>query len=176
MGTHLLSPEKGGRAPPPQFSAHVYCGQTVGWIKMPLGTEVGLDPSDIVLDGDPAPLPKRGHSPQFSADVCCGQTAGWIKMPLGTMVGLGTGNIVLDGDPSPPPRCTARPKKFGPCLFWPNGWMDQNATWYESRPRQATLCYVGTQLPPPKRAHPPLFGPCLLWPNGSPSQLLLSTC
>jgi len=23
------------------------------WIKMPLGTEVGLDPSDIVLDGDP---------------------------------------------------------------------------------------------------------------------------
>jgi len=32
----------------------VYCGQTVGWIKMPLGTEVGLGPGDIVLDGDPA--------------------------------------------------------------------------------------------------------------------------
>ena len=29
-----------------------YCGQTVGWIKMPLGTEVGLGPSDILLDGD----------------------------------------------------------------------------------------------------------------------------
>ena len=28
---------------------------------MPLGTEVGLGPGDIVLDGDPAP-PKRGHS------------------------------------------------------------------------------------------------------------------
>jgi len=28
----------------------VYCGQTVGWIKMPLGTEVGLGPGDIVLD------------------------------------------------------------------------------------------------------------------------------
>ena len=26
----------------PQFSTHVYCGQTAGWIKMPLGTEVGL--------------------------------------------------------------------------------------------------------------------------------------
>jgi len=26
-----------------------------GWIKMPLGTEVGLCPGDIVLDGDPAP-------------------------------------------------------------------------------------------------------------------------
>ena len=32
----------------------------VGWIRMPLGTEVGLGPGDIVLDGDPAPLMKRG--------------------------------------------------------------------------------------------------------------------
>jgi len=23
----------------PQFSAHVYCGETAGWIKMPLGIE-----------------------------------------------------------------------------------------------------------------------------------------
>jgi len=28
---------------------------------MPLGTEVGLDPDDIVLDGDPVP-PKRERS------------------------------------------------------------------------------------------------------------------
>ena len=35
----------------------VYYGQTVGWIKMPLVTEVGLGPGDIVLDGDPAPPP-----------------------------------------------------------------------------------------------------------------------
>jgi len=27
---------------------------------MSLGREVGLDPGDIVLDGDPAPLPKKG--------------------------------------------------------------------------------------------------------------------
>ena len=26
----------------------VRCGQTPGWIKMPLGTEVGLGPGDIV--------------------------------------------------------------------------------------------------------------------------------
>jgi len=32
----------------------VYCGQAVGWIKMPLGTEVGLCPRDIMLDEDPA--------------------------------------------------------------------------------------------------------------------------
>jgi len=23
----------------------------------------------------------------------------------------------------------------GPCLFWPNGWMDQDITWYGGRPR-----------------------------------------
>jgi len=44
-----------------QFWAHVYCGQTAGWIKMILGTEVGIGPGDIVLDGDPSPPPpKRG--------------------------------------------------------------------------------------------------------------------
>ena len=41
----------------------VYCGQMAGWIKMPLGMGVGLDPSDFVLDGDPAPLPKEGAEP-----------------------------------------------------------------------------------------------------------------
>ena len=37
----------------PQFSAHVYCGQTAGWIQMALGVEVGFGPGHIVLDGDP---------------------------------------------------------------------------------------------------------------------------
>ena len=41
----------------PQFSAHVYCGQTAAYIKMPLGTEVGVGLRDIVLDVDPVPLP-----------------------------------------------------------------------------------------------------------------------
>ena len=31
-----------------------------GWIKMALRMEVGLGPGHIVLDGDPAPPPKRG--------------------------------------------------------------------------------------------------------------------
>jgi len=47
----------------PQFSAHVYCGQTAGWIEMPLGTEVALGPGHIVLDGDPAALPKGAQPP-----------------------------------------------------------------------------------------------------------------
>ena len=48
-------PQKRGLRPP-QFSAHLYWGQTAGCIKMPLGMEVG----DFVLDGEPAPYPKRG--------------------------------------------------------------------------------------------------------------------
>ena len=55
-------PQKGAEHPP-QFSAHFYCGQTAGWNKMPLGTKVGLSPGDSVLDGDPAPYPKRGEAP-----------------------------------------------------------------------------------------------------------------
>jgi len=43
----------------------VYCGQMVGWIKMKLGVEIGLDPSHIALDGDPAPLPKGAQPLSF---------------------------------------------------------------------------------------------------------------
>jgi len=78
-------PQKGGRAAL-QFSAHFYCGQTAGCIKMPLGMEVDLSRGDFVLDGDPVPLPPKGRSPQFSAHVYCRQTAAWIKMPHGTEV------------------------------------------------------------------------------------------
>jgi len=43
----------------------VYCGQTVGWIKIQLGMQVGLDPGHIMLDGDPVPPPKTGTAPNF---------------------------------------------------------------------------------------------------------------
>ena len=61
MGTQLRAAQ---RATVSQFSAHDCCGQTAGWIKVLLRTEVGLGPGDIVLDGDPAPL-KRGTAPNF---------------------------------------------------------------------------------------------------------------
>jgi len=61
-GDPALPPQK-GHNPRPQFSAHVRCGQTAGWIKMPLGVEVDIGPCNTVLDVDPAPLSKRGgHS------------------------------------------------------------------------------------------------------------------
>jgi len=42
----------------PQSSAHLYCVQRAGCIKMPLGMEVGISPGDFVLYGDPTPYPK----------------------------------------------------------------------------------------------------------------------
>ena len=89
MGTPLPLPKKGGGAP--TFLAHVYCGQTAGWIKMVLGMEVGLSPGDlVVLDGDPTSLLQKGAEPlpTFLTHVYCGQTAEWIKMALGTEEGL----------------------------------------------------------------------------------------
>jgi len=58
METQSSLPNKGGGAPS-QFSAHFYCAQTAGCIKIPLGMEVGLSPGEFVLDGDLAALPKR---------------------------------------------------------------------------------------------------------------------
>ena len=49
-------PKKGS----PKFSAHVYCGQTAGWMNLVLGIEVGFSPGDFVLDGDPVPFRQKG--------------------------------------------------------------------------------------------------------------------
>jgi len=68
--TQFPPPQKG--AEPPQFSAHVYCGQTAEWIEIALGTDVGLGPGHIMLDGDPTFPPPKGHSLQFSAHISWG--------------------------------------------------------------------------------------------------------
>jgi len=113
-------------------------------------------------------LVKRGTAPpQFSAHVCCDQTARWIKMLRGREVGLGQGDIVLDGDPPPPKKGHSNPSFFGPCLLWPHGWIDKDATWYGGRP-QHRRHWVRWEPNFPKKGHsspPPLCGPCLLWPN-----------
>jgi len=111
-------PRKGAQQLP--HSVHVYCSQTALWIKMKLGMYmyVGLGLRQIVLNGDPAPLPQRGTTPpQLSAHACCGQTAGWIKTPLGREVGLGPGHIVLDGDPAPFFQRGTAPPIFGAHLL-----------------------------------------------------------
>jgi len=41
-------------------------------------------------------------------------------------VGLGPGDFVFDGDPAVPRKSACPPPpNFGPCLLWPNGWIDQ---------------------------------------------------
>jgi len=142
-------PQKGGK-----FSAHLYCGQTAGWIKMALGMEVGLGPVHIVLDGDTATLPKQGdRAPQFSAHLYCGRTAGCIKMPLGMEVGLSPGDFVLDGDPAPYSKRAEPHPIFGPRLLWRNGCIDKDATWYGGRPRPTRHCVQCGPSHPHKKGH-----------------------
>ena len=92
---------------------------------MALDLEVGLGPGHIVLDGDPAPLPKKGQSPQFSAHFYCGQTAVCIKMTLGMAVDLSPGDFVFDGNPA-----TARKKGHThPTQFLVHVYCGQMAGW-----------------------------------------------
>jgi len=54
----------------------------VGWIKITLGTRVGLGPGHIVLDRDTASLPHRSTAPNFrrisvAANDCMDQGATW---------------------------------------------------------------------------------------------------
>jgi len=82
-------------------------------------------------------------------------------MPLGMEVGLDPDHIVQDGDPAPPKRGVHSPTPrgghsprpiFGPCLLWPNGWMDQDATWYEHMPRPRRHCVRWrSSSPPPQK-------------------------
>jgi len=67
-------PQKGATAP--KFSAYFYCGQTAGWTKTSLGTEIDLGPGHIVLDGDPSPPAKRAQPPLFGPCLL------WPRLPM----------------------------------------------------------------------------------------------
>ena len=124
---------KRGRIEPPIFSAHVYCGQTAGRIKIALGMAVDLSPGDFVLDEDPAtlPPPQKGAEPpsKFSAHFYCGQTAECIKMPLSMEVGLSPGDFLFDGDPDPPPLPSKKNKSGRSPQFSAHVYCDQTARW-----------------------------------------------
>ena len=72
------------------------------------------------------------------------------------------------GTQLPLPKTGTKPPTFGQCLLWPNGWMDQDATWYGDRPRPRPRCARWQPSSPSlKRGHRwRIFGQCLLWPNG----------
>jgi len=165
-------PQKGNGAP--KFSAHIYCGQTAGWIKLALGMEVGLSPGDFMLDAGSSPLPKKGRSPTiFGSSRSCllrPNASAWIKMLLGTEVGLGSGDIVLHGDPAHTPHKGGRAPQFSAhfycgqtagCIKMP---LDLEVGLIASA---GQLCgRWGPSRPSPKGAEPPIFGACLLWLNG----------
>jgi len=78
-------------------------------------------------------------------------------MPLGTEVNVGPGNVVLDWVAAPPKRGTAPIFRFI-SILWPNGWMDEDATWYLGPGHiildgVPALSEMGTAAP-----LPPLFG------------------
>ena len=158
MGPQPLPPK--GHSP--QFSANICCGQMAGChlVGRQASTQATLYYTETQL-----PLPKKGADLQFSSHVYCGQTAGWIKMPLGTEVNLGPGVVVLDGVAATPSLKGTHPPVFGSGLLWPNSWMDEDATWYGSRPRPRPHCARRGPSSSRERgtaAQPPLFGPCLL--------------
>jgi len=76
---------------------------------------------------------------------------------------------VFDGDPAPTPKGAEPHSIFGPRILWPNGCMDQDATWYGGRPRPRRHCVrCGPSYPQNKgHTHPTQFLARLLWPpNG----------
>ena len=79
-GDTVPLPKKGTA---PQFLAHVYCGQTGGWIKTPLGTEVDLGPGHFVLDGFPA-ISERGTA----APPLFGPCLLWPQLPISATADL----------------------------------------------------------------------------------------
>jgi len=90
--------------------------------------------------------------------VHCGQTVGWINMKLGMQVCLDPDHIVLDGAQLTSHKRGRSPPIFGPCPLWPNGWMDQDATWHGGiglGPGHIVL--YGEPDPLPKGAQPPIF-------------------
>ena len=144
----------------------VHCGQTVGRIKMKLGTQVG--PWPHYVRWGPSPPPPKGHSsPIFGPYLlrpsgCSDQDVTWYgARPRPRRLYVRWGARSHEGGRAP--------QIFGPCLLWSNGWMDEAGTWHGGRPQPRRLFVRwGPSTPPPKGggAFSPIFGPFLLWPNG----------
>jgi len=71
-------------------------------------------------------------------------------MPFGMKVDIGPGEIVLDRDPVPPPQrgTAANSRPISVVAKW---LIDQDATWYGSRPGQGDIVLDGDRAPPKGR-------------------------
>jgi len=116
---------------------------------------VGLGLGQIVLDGNPAPLPKKGVE-----------------------VGFGPGDIVLDWDAAPPPQ-----KKIGISLapnFQPMSVVAkrctyQHTTWCGGKPQFRRHCVRWGPISPFLKGHSPNFRQCPLWPTAGWTKVPLGT-
>jgi len=157
-GDTAPSPKRGHS---PQFSAHLYGGQTAGCIKRPHGMEVGLSPDDFVLVGDPAPYPKRGGAPPnfWPASIVAkrlhGSRCHLVRMQTSAYATLCSMWTQLP----PEERAHAPHPIFGPCLLWPNGCMDKDAAWYGSRPQPRPHCTRGSPSSRERGTASPYFRP-----------------
>jgi len=150
----------------PQFSAHVCCGQTAGWIKMPLGRKVDLGPGHIVSNGDLGS--PKGHS-SLTFGPCLLWPNGWTNQDANWYRGRPRPMWhCVRWEPSSPQRGTH--SNCGPSLTWPLAKrLDESRChfWYGCRGRPWPHC-VRRGANPPQRGtgtDRPIFGPCLLWPN-----------
>ena len=100
----------------------------------------------------------------------------WMKACLHPLASVRRHCVKWGPSFSLPKRDTRAPLIFGPCLLWPKGWIDRNATGYGGKPRPRRHCVRWEPSSPIGAQQPQLFGPCLLRANARPSQLLLSSC
>jgi len=140
----------------------VYCGETVGCVKIKLGMQVGLGPGHIVSDGD-----RKGHNPPIFGLYLLWPN-GWMDQDATWSGGRPRpSNIVLDENPAPPyPKREQRPQFSALFLLWLNDWMHRDATSYGCRLRSMRHCARWRCSSSPKRGTAPIFGPYLLWRNG----------
>ena len=159
--------------------ARVYCAQTAGWIKRPLGMEVGPDPSDTVLHADSAPLAKKGAEPPIFGPCMLWPNA-WMDKDATWNDGRPRPrqHCVRCG-PSSTPRGTISPPKFRPISVVAKWLDDQDATWYEGRPRPRPWphCVTWKHSSPSQKGHSPHFLPMsIVAKRSAVSVILLSTC
>jgi len=124
-------------------------------------------PSGILIH--PAVWPQQTWTENWGGG--CDPLGGGDLSPHLAQYGHGPGSL--------PKRDTALPI-FGPCLPWLNGWIDEDATWYGSRPRPRPHCVRRGPSSPHERGTvvPPLFGPYTLWsrsPISATAELLFET-
>jgi len=135
----------------------------VGWIKMKLVIGVGLGPGHIVLDGDPTPLPQKGHSPQFWPMSVVAKRLDGSRCHLVWWSALARQHCVRWG-----PCSSSQNRGHGTPQFSADVYCGQTARWIKMPPGTEVnlgpghIVLDGDPAPPPNGAQPPIFGPCLL--------------